>query len=112
MEEIKNCKHHGLTSYVKRKDGRFRCKKCTVDAVQKRRKKLKALAVEYKNNKCEKCGYDKCFSALQFHHIDPEKKEFAIGYKGYTKSWENVKKELDKCILLCANCHAELHNCN
>jgi hypothetical protein len=111
MEEIKNCKIHGLTPYIKRKDGRFRCKKCSVIAVQKRRNKIKSLALDYKNNKCEKCGYDKCNAALQFHHIDPKHKNFAIGHKGYTRSWEKVKNELDNCTLLCANCHAELHNC-
>jgi hypothetical protein len=81
-----------------------------VIAVKKRRDKLKELAIEYKNGKCEKCGYNKCSKALEFHHVDPTKKEFGIGNKGYTRSWEKIKQELDKCIMVCANCHREIHN--
>lgn len=78
-------------------------------------KKLKAkmMAVEYKGGKCEKCGYNKSLAALDFHHIDPCKKDFNIGSSiALGLSWETVKKELDKCILLCSNCHREEHNLN
>ena len=47
-------------------------------------------------------------AALQFHHPNNDK-EFGIAAEGFTRSWEKVKAELDKCILLCANCHAEAH---
>ena len=47
--------------------------------------------------------------ALEFHHTDSDGKDFGISAKGYTRSWEEVRKELDKCILLCANCHREVH---
>jgi hypothetical protein len=108
---IKKCKNHGLTEFVKRKDNSYRCKKCAVEAVQKRRDKLKENAVKYKGGKCqnEKCGYNKYIGALDFHHLDPNKKDFGVSAKGYTYSWENVKKELDKCIMLCSNCHREVH---
>ena len=106
---MKECKKHGLTEYVLRADGRYRCKKCASEAVQKRRDKIKLLAIEYKGGKCEICGYDKCKQALEFHHIDPNEKEFGIGEKGYTRSIERVKEEVDKCLLVCANCHRELH---
>jgi 5-methylcytosine-specific restriction endonuclease McrA len=76
-------------------------------AVVKRRKKIKHLSIEYKGGKCQSCGYNKCEEALKFHHIDPKTKSFGIGAKGYTRSWEKVRAELDKCILLCANCHRE-----
>jgi len=105
---IKECKKHGLTEFVIRKDESCRCKKCAVEAVQKRRNDLKSLAVKYKGGKCEKCGYDKYVGALDFHHVNDDK-EFSVGMKGYTRSWENVKLELDKCVLLCANCHRETH---
>ena len=72
------------------------------------RKKTKELLVEYKGGKCEFCGYDKCIEALEFHHIDETTKEFAIS--GSTKSLEKQKKEADKCYMLCANCHRELHS--
>ena len=80
-----------------------------IKAVAKRRKSLKAQALDYKGGKCAICGYDKCSSALEFHHIDPKQKDFGIGEKGYTRSWEKVKHELDKCILICSNCHHEVH---
>lgn len=81
-----------------------------VEAVALRRKKIKLMAVEYKGGKCEQCGYDRCIGALEFHHLDPAEKDFSIGGKGYTRSWEVTKEELDKCIMVCANCHRELHN--
>lgn len=99
------CKKHGLSEY----NNKGRCRKCATEAVQKRRDKLKQKSVEYKGNKCEKCGYDKFIGALEFHHIDPNEKDFGISYKGYTRSWNKVKLELDKCKLLCANCHREEH---
>jgi hypothetical protein len=72
------------------------------------RKRTKELLVEYKGGRCEFCGYDKCIEALEFHHIDETTKEFAIS--GSTKSLEKQKKEADKCYMLCANCHRELHS--
>ncbi|MGE0269497.1 MAG: hypothetical protein AB7S78_13690 [Candidatus Omnitrophota bacterium] len=80
-----------------------------IKAVYARRKKIRAMAVTYKGGKCERCGYDRCIDALEFHHIDPVQKDFTISAKGYTRSWNKVKAELDKCIMLCANCHRELH---
>jgi len=78
-------------------------------AVDKRRKKLRTMAVEYKGGKCELCGYNKCAQALDFHHLDPKLKDFGISMDGLTRAWSRVKKELDKCIMLCANCHREVH---
>lgn len=80
-----------------------------VEAVVKRRRKVKEMAIEYKGSRCEKCGYDKCNGALEFHHLDPTKKDFSLSTKGHCTAWEKVKKELDKCILVCANCHREIH---
>mgnify|MGYP000644676537 CR=1 FL=1 len=69
---------------------------------------MKQKAVEYLGGKCSICGYNKCNRALDFHHINPEEKDNTISSL-YNYSWDNIKKELDKCILLCANCHRELH---
>ncbi len=111
--EIKYCKKHELTEHKEYSNGkqklRIMCLKCNVDAVQKRRRKVKEKAVAYKGGKCVKCGYNKCLRALGFHHVD-KNKEFGIGAKGYTRSWEKVKEELDKCILVCSNCHMEIEN--
>ena len=84
-------------------------KKKAVQAVQKRRKKIKQMAIDYKGGCCEKCGYNKYNEVLEFHHLDPNKKDFGISHKGHCNSWEKVKKELDKCIMVCANCHREIH---
>lgn len=73
------------------------------------RRRTKAKAVEYKGGSCRLCGYCKSHRALDFHHVDPAQKEFAISRKGITRAWEKIKVELDKCILLCRNCHAEVH---
>lgn len=79
-----------------------------IKAVAKRRKKIKAMAIEYKGGKCIGCGYNRYQGALELHHVNPIEKGFGIGDKGYTRSWVKVKAELDKCVLLCANCHREV----
>lgn len=71
------------------------------------RKRKKVELVEYKGGKCEICGYNKSYNVLQFHHINPDEKDFTISRKSY--SLERLKKEVDKCILVCANCHIEIH---
>ena len=85
-------------------------KRNKINSVKNFRKKLKEKAVEYKGGKCIKCGYNNYIGALEFHHRDPKEKDFSIGQ--YTYSWERVKAELDKCDLLCANCHREVHKNN
>jgi len=80
-----------------------------IKAVAKRRKKLRQMAVEYLGGKCCFCGYDRYFGALDFHHLDENKKEFGLSQKGMTRSWERTREEIRKCILVCANCHREIH---
>ncbi len=80
-----------------------------IQAVSKRRKRLKEMALKYKGGKCILCGYNRCSSALDFHHIHAKSKEFGVSLDGLTRSWERIKNELDKCILVCANCHREIH---
>lgn len=77
--------------------------------VKKHRKSNKEELIAYKGGKCEICGYNKCIAALDFHHIDPSKKDFGISATNIYKNIEALKKEADKCILVCANCHRELH---
>lgn len=79
-------------------------------AVAKRRKQLREKALEYGGGKCQICGYHKSKRALSFHHKNPKQKDFGLSARGLTRSWERIQKELDKCILVCANCHAELHD--
>ena len=82
---------------------------CSACAVRVRRYKFKVKAIDYLGGACVKCGYNKSISALQFHHINPHEKQFTISGSS-NKSWEVLKKELDKCVLLCGNCHSEEHN--
>jgi hypothetical protein len=70
---------------------------------------MRLKAVTHKGGRCEICGYDRCPEALEFHHLDGGTKEFGVSSRGYTRSWAKVKKEFDKCALLCANCHREVH---
>lgn len=81
------------------------CDACRIADTRKLRKKQ---LIEYKGGKCIVCGYNKCEKALEFHHIDPQNKKFGLANTGITKI-ELLKKEADKCILLCSNCHVELH---
>lgn len=75
------------------------------------RQRLKEKLIEYKGGRCEVCGYDKKVpSAYAFHHKDSSQKEFAISVDGNTRSFERCKKEVDKCMLVCARCHAEIHH--
>ena len=109
---IKHCSKHGYIEYRKdssTKNARYRCPKCSSEAVSKRRKKTKELLIEQHGGKCCLCGYDTCVWALVFHHINPEEKEFAIGSRGLTRSIEKLKVEANKCILVCSNCHYEIH---
>ncbi len=78
-------------------------------AVSLRRKKLKEMAIEYKGGKCAICGYDKYAGSLSLHHLDPKLKDFGLSVRGLTRSWSKIQVELDKCILLCLNCHMEIH---
>jgi predicted HNH restriction endonuclease len=72
-------------------------------------RKLKLKAIEYKGGSCVHCGYDKHPSALQFHHNDPIEKD-AVWNKLKLRSWDKITLELDKCSLLCANCHSIVHS--
>ena len=73
-----------------------------------RRRALRDQAIAYKGGRCNICGYNKCPSAFDFHHLDPMEKDFTIS--SHMTSWERIKKELDKCVLLCATCHREVHD--
>lgn len=73
-----------------------------------RRRSLRDHAIAYKGGCCNVCGYDKCVAAFDFHHVDPLEKDFTIS--AHMTSWERIKKEVDKCVLVCANCHREIHD--
>ena len=68
---------------------------------------IKKRAVEEKGGHCILCGYKRCYRALHFHHVNDFLKEIDISK---CSSWDQAVKELDKCVLVCANCHAEVHS--
>jgi 5-methylcytosine-specific restriction endonuclease McrA len=78
-------------------------------AVSKRRTKVRKMAVDLKGGACQVCGYSAYIGALEFHHPDPTKKDFSISADGSTRSWERTRNEVMKCVLLCSNCHREVH---
>lgn len=92
-----------------RKNSSVYCKPCTTIQTVNRMRKLKQQMVEYKGGCCQKCGYNRYIGALEFHHINPEEKDFNPSHlKKYTMD-SRVTEELDKCLLLCSNCHRETH---
>lgn len=77
---------------------------------KKRARKHKLDFIKLRGSKCEICGYDKCLPALDFHHKDKAQKSFSIsnGYRT-SKKKEEIIEEIKKCVLLCSNCHHEVH---
>lgn len=84
------------------------CYDCMPDGIQLTRGMFLAKIKEVHGGKCIRCGYDKCIKALEFHHIDPTKKDFTIS-NDHFKLLDAVE-ESKKCILICSNCHKELHD--
>lgn len=94
--------------YSKGRSKRKAIKPVGYERLKNFRTRLKQQSVDYKGGKCSLCGYNKCIKALEFHHTDPNQKDFVIS--GISKAFESIKYELDKCILVCANCHREIHD--
>ena len=84
------------------------CYDCMPDGMQLTRGMFLAKIKESRGGKCIRCGYDKCLKALEFHHIDPSKKDFTIS-NDHFKLLDAVE-ETKKCILICSNCHKEFHD--
>jgi predicted HNH restriction endonuclease len=85
---------------------RNRCGSCNTKI---RRFRAKAAAIKLLGGACSACGWHGNQAALQFHHKSKNAKEFTIGNVA-NKNWETIKKEIKKCLLLCANCHAIEHS--
>lgn len=83
------------------------CYNCMPDGVQLTRGAFLAKIKEERGGRCERCGYNICLKALEFHHLDPNKKDFTIS-NDHFKLIDAVA-ESKKCILLCSNCHKEYH---
>jgi transposase len=103
-----SCPRHGETKFVRESRGYYRCVRCRVESVAKHRRGLKELLVAEAGGRCVICGYDRHPRALEFHHVDPGAKAFALSQRGVTLSVESMRSEARKCVLLCSNCHAEV----
>lgn len=110
-ENITNyCSWHTCKKPLGGNQTKYCSKKCkTKTLVNNHRCKLKDKAIHYRGGQCEICGYKNCIAALEFHHKNNKQKNFGISKSGCTRSWEKIQKELDLCILVCSNCHKEIH---
>tara|TARA_B110000211_G_C13875846_1_gene462893 strand:+ start:190 stop:723 length:534 start_codon:yes stop_codon:yes gene_type:complete len=112
------CEEHlPYSDFHLRKRGGYsgHCKKCNIIVTKERLEynyvTRKRKAIEIKGGCCEKCGYKKNLTALCFHHKDPSTKSFGIdGRQLRMRKWELILEELNKCSLLCHNCHMEEHH--
>lgn len=105
-----------LTEFYKdaSKSGRrYICKTCDKSRIKKIQLDYKLQCLDYKGGRfCTICQYSRNIAALEFHHLDRSQKEFGIGMGVKKFSWEETMIELDKCIVVCSNCHREIHNPN
>jgi hypothetical protein len=102
------CRHHGLTDFYVHHSGQYHCKRCRTDRVARWRRNAKRRLLQEAGGCCAICGYDTTPAALHFHHLDPAKKSFGLAMRGQTRSFEKLREEARKCVLLCGNCHVEV----
>jgi transposase len=102
------CAKHGETVFVLDRRGYYRCRRCRSASVSRRRRRLKELLVQESGGACRVCGYSRCIAALEFHHLVRSEKAFSLSEEGVTRSLARARAEAGKCVLLCANCHAEV----
>ena len=106
---LRECPRHGWTTTFPQAGAPFyRCPRCAMERVAARRRRIKEILVAEAGGRCRVCGYDIYIGALQFHHQDPTAKRFTVSRGGTTGSLDSMREEARKCVLLCANCHAEV----
>lgn len=81
----------------------------TLKRINRKSKKKKKNFIASFKEKCINCGYSESKAALDFHHTKTSQKKFLLS-KGHHYSYEKIKKEIQKCIVLCANCHRTKHH--
>ena len=102
------CRRHGMTRHRVRADSGVACLRCRAESVTRRRRRMKQQLVREAGGCCRMCGYSRSPAALVFHHLDPASKRFGLAHGGRTRSLARAREEVRECLLLCANCHAEL----
>jgi transposase len=104
----RSCAHHGMTTFILEGRGYYRCAKCRQEAVTRWRRRAKLRLIKAAGGCCVLCGYDRHPAALHFHHLDPTQKRYTLSRAGHTRNFAEAVEEAKKCVLLCANCHAEV----
>ncbi len=107
---VMSCRQHGETHFILEGRGYYRCKRCRSEAVARRRRKMKEILVAEAGGRCMICGYHRFAGALEFHHLDPMAKRMPLSARGIAYALRTLRAEAKKCVLLCANCHAEIEN--
>lgn len=107
-QEPRSCVHHGRTTFELDRRGWWKCLLCRQEAVSRRRREVKRQLVAEAGGACRICGYSAYEGALHFHHLDPKTKRFGLSMRGMTAGIDAMRLEAAKCVLLCANCHAEV----
>lgn len=98
-----HCEHHDNDLLISSENKTYNS-----NYVSNKRLEIKLKVIKYLGGSCKKCNYNKSIRALNPHHLFD--KEFAIGGNGTIRKWDNIQKELDKCELLCVNCHRPNHS--
>ncbi len=111
--EMRECGRHGRQVHHRIRDAKarqgikYKCRRCACDEILRRKRKVKRTLVAEAGGRCAICGYDRCPAALTFHHVDPAQKSFAMS-TNIGRSLAAFHAEMLKCVLVCANCHAEI----
>lgn len=104
----RECIRHGRTEFAIEGRGYYRCKRCRGEQVVRHTRTIKETLVAEVGGACALCGYARCLSALDFHHVGTARKRPRIGENGVSPSIAGVRREASRCVLLCSNCHAEV----
>jgi transposase/DNA-directed RNA polymerase subunit RPC12/RpoP len=108
-EVLRICAQHGEAVFVRYGEtDHYRCLRCRRERVIARRRRVKEILVAEAGGRCVVCGYARYSGALHFHHRDPATKRFGLALNGVARSIARAREEAAKCVLLCANCHAEV----
>ena len=114
MREVRYCEKHGDAMFIRYKgsNGKYywNCTECKSEVSRKRARGNKLKAVQYLGGSCSVCreSFEGRQEVFDFHHVDPLTKATTVN-KLMQNGWEVIVKELDKCVLVCANCHRTIH---